>query len=242
MMKRFATALLALLLLAGIPACAEPERSTTADGMTYYGMLQDGQPVGFVALESAGGERLSFGVMDASGWQGSLYTVVKDDAGALARMMVTTYQAGVCTTSLHCMRDGTVTLFTYENGQIVSSLVRKGDTATAYRITDGIASDPQAVSVKSLEDGALYPRQVTLVMQEEEDRTLYCVTDHDGEAYIAVQTYADGSAELVRYLDGQATRYSAGDNTCVVGRYEDGKWLDGAMMIDGEGTVAPYGH
>lgn len=242
-MKKIAAALLSLCLLVTSAACAEPERSTTADGMTYYGMLTSGAPSGFVAVETAGGERVSFGIMDAGSWQGSLYTIVKDENGMPLRLMVATYQGGACTTSLHCMQDGTLTLFTYQDGEIISSLVRSGDTATAYTITDGVASAPQGVSIKSLEGGAMYPQRVMLATEtDDEGGVLYLVQDHTGAPYIAVYAHGDGSVEIMRYFDQHGTYYNAADNTCIVGRMANDEWADGAILINSDGSAVPLGY
>ena len=235
-MKRFLALLTALLLFAQ-PCMADREALTGEDGTLFYGMLSDGVPVGFVASRTAGGDRMSFGVMTASGWQGSLYTVVLDENEAFVRLIISNYKDGVCDASLHCRRDGTLTLFSYDQGEITGSVIRTSDSATAYTITNGEASNPQPVAVETL-TGALAVPGVSLHVQQLENRTVYCVQDANGETYAAVQVHGDGSVAANRFFDGEALSYNAAENTCTIGAMQNGAWASGAVVIAGDGSTS----
>lgn len=237
-MKRLLTLLTALLIACAPAALAEREVLTAPDGMQYYGMLQEGRPVGFIAARSEAGDRLSFGVMRENGWQGTLFTVVLDEEGAFCRMIISSYENGVCCASLHCLSDSTLTLFSYTDGEITGSVVRQQDTATAYVITAGEASNPKPVTLSSLEGSALYTGSVSLHTQALDSRTIYCVQDDAGEIYAAVQVHADGSVIATRNFDGEALSYSAEDNTCTVGMMENDAWIPGAVIISGDGSTS----
>lgn len=236
-MKRLMAILLLLLLLGVQPGMAERSTFAGEDGTLFYGMLAEGKPVGFVASRSPAGDRMSFGILTDNGWQGSLYTVVLDENGTFVRLLIGSYTDGVCEASLHCRADGTLTLFSYEAGEIVGSVVRTADKATAYTIKNGEAENPQSVSAESL-TGALAARGVSLHVQLLENRTVYCVQDDAGQPYAALQVYGDGSVVANRYFDGEALSYNAAENTCTVGTMQNGTWASGAVVISGDGSTS----
>ena len=235
-MKRFVAVLLLILLCT---QAGMADRATFAgdDGTLFYGMLSQGKPVGFVASRNPSGERMSFGILTEDGWQGSLYTVVLDESGSFVRMLISSYTNGVCEASLHCRADGTLTLFSYDGGEIVSSIIRTQDQATAYTIRDGVAENPQPVAAQSL-TGALAAAGVSLHLQQLENRTVYCVQDAQGAPYAAVQVYGDGSVVANRYFDGEALTYSAAENSCTVGVMQEGAWAPGAVVISADGSTS----
>ena len=236
-MKRFFALLTVLLVLFAQPCMADRQTLAGDDGTLFYGMLADGVPVGFIASRTASGDRMSFGVMTASGWQGSLYTVVLDENDAFVRLIISNYKDGVCDASLHCRSDGSLTLFSYDQGEITGSVIRTSDSATAYTITNGEASNPQPGSTQTL-TGALAVPGVSLHVQQLENRTVYCVQAANGEPYAAVQVHGDGSVAAARYFDGEALSYNAAENTCTIGMMEDGTWASGSVVLAADGSTS----
>lgn len=236
-MKKLLSVLTAAVLMLTCFALAEREVVTAPDGTQFYGMLQNGEPAGFVAMRHPAGDKLMFGVLRQGQWQGSLYTVVLDEHGAFNRLLIQQYQNGKQTASLTCMADGRLTLFSYENGEMTGMVVRDAAGANAYAVKSGEVVSSEAVAVASLEGSALYSAGVTLHVQTDDARTSYAVIDDEGGVFAAVQIHADGSVVASRNFDGETLAYSAAENTCTIGVMQSGAWAPGAVIIQPDGST-----
>ena len=237
-MKKLLSVLTAAVLMLTCFALAEREVVTAPDGTQFYGMLQNGEPAGFVAMRQPAGDKLMFGLLIKGQWQGSLYTVVLDEHGAFNRLLIQQYAEGRQTASLSCMADGRLTLFSYENGEMTGMVVRDAEGANAYTVKDGEVVASEAVAVSSLEGSALYSAGVTLHVQTDDNRTSYAVIDDEGGVFAAVQVYADGSVVASRNFDSETLAYSAAENTCTVGVMQEGAWAPGAVVMKPDGSAS----
>lgn len=237
MMKKLLSVLTALMLLAAGSALAAHEVFTGPDGTQFYGMMLDGNPVGFIALRQPAGDKLMFGVIRQDMWQGSLYSIVLDESGAFDRLIIQQYADNQQQAALHCLRDGRLVLYSYTDGVMTGMMTRDANGALAYSVVAGEVRSAEEVAVASLEDTALYTAGITLHAASDEQVTTYAALDDEGEPFVSVQIHPDGSVVATRHFDGECMSYSAADNTCTVGMMQDGAWAPGAMIIRPDGST-----